>query len=88
MARVLTLATVALVSFSWWIEAWRPWRLVVVAVVVVVVAVVALLGRGCSRVELCVAGIVRESAIWWSVAMVRAIGGGGPCGPLEEVCFS
>jgi len=55
-------------------------------VAVAVVAVVALLGRGCSRVELCVAGIVRESAIWWSVAMARAIGG-GPCGPPKEVCF-
>ena len=61
MARVLALAIIALVLFSWWIEAWRPWRLVVVAVAVV--AVVALLGRGCSRVGLCVAGIVRESAI-------------------------
>ncbi len=50
--------------------------MVAVAVVAVaVVAVVALLSRGCSRVELCVAGIVRESAIWWSVAMARAIGG-------------
>ena len=62
MARVLALATVALlVSFSWWIEAWRPWQLVVVAVAVV--AVVALLSRSYSRVELCVAGIVRESTI-------------------------
>ena len=42
MARVLALATVALVSFSWWIKAWRPWRLVVVVVVVVAVAVVVI----------------------------------------------
>ena len=35
----------------------------VAVVAVVVVAVVALLSRGCSRVGLCIARIVRESAI-------------------------
>ena len=60
---------------------------VVAVAVVAVVAVVALLGRGCSKVGLCVAGIVRESAIWWSVAMVCVIGGGRPVRPSQGGLF-